>query len=135
MSVVYNLRGTSYPSFKIAKDCVTIYQGTSLPSQPGDDGYAATDGDLFLKHGTTPGIYLRKNSSWVLINEVGPTGPTGEMGPQGIPGSGGSQGLPGDPGLQGDAGPERRRRRAGAPGCGAPHPAGAHGGGHPRRGH
>lgn len=60
MATVNNMRGTSYASFGIGKRGITIHQGTTSP-----DSELGSIGDLYIEHGTSQKLYIRKSSSWV----------------------------------------------------------------------
>ena len=54
MAVTQNLKGTSYPSFKIHKKGPTFYQGTVAPN------ISAVNGDMYIQHGTGGGVWVYK---------------------------------------------------------------------------
>ena len=65
MAVTQNLKGTSYPSFKIHKSGATLYQGSVAPS------FTASHGDLYLQHGTDGALWLYKDNAWTQLGAGG----------------------------------------------------------------
>lgn len=65
MAVTQNLKGTSYPSFKIHKSGATLYQGNVAPS------FTASHGDLYLQHGTDGALWLYKDNAWSQLGAGG----------------------------------------------------------------
>lgn len=65
MAVTQNLKGTSYPSFKIHKSGATLYQGSVAPS------FTASHGDLYLQHGTEGALWLYSDNSWGQLGAGG----------------------------------------------------------------
>lgn len=65
MAVTQNLKGTSYPSFKIHKSGPTLYQGSVAPTQ------SAVNGDLFLQHGSDGALWIYDNGSWGQVGASG----------------------------------------------------------------
>ena len=65
MAVTQNLKGTSYPSFKIHKSGPTLYQGSVSPS------FSASHGDLYLQTGAEGALWLYDDNAW---NELGAGG-------------------------------------------------------------
>lgn len=66
MANMLNVKGTSFPSFKIGKNGATVYQGSTNPN--GTDGL---DGDLYIKNnGSDSNFYQKVSGSWtVLVND------------------------------------------------------------------
>ena len=62
MAITYSAKGTSYPSFTVGKNGVTIHQGTSAPTSQG------VDGDIFFQAGATPKLWQKADDEW---NEIG----------------------------------------------------------------
>lgn len=60
MAVTQNLKGTSYPSFKIHKKGPTFYQGTVAPN------ISAVNGDMYIQHGTGGGVWVY-NQGWKIL--------------------------------------------------------------------
>ena len=60
MAVTQNLKGTSYPSFKIHKSGPTFYQGTVAPN------ISAVNGDMYIQHGTGGGVWVY-NQGWKIL--------------------------------------------------------------------
>lgn len=60
MAVTQNLKGTSYPSFKIHKSGPTFYQGTVAPN------ISAVNGDMYIQHGTGGGVWIY-NLGWKIL--------------------------------------------------------------------
>jgi len=60
MAVTQNLKGTSYPSFKIHKQGPTFYQGTVAPN------FVATNGDMYIQHGTGGAAWVY-NEGWKIL--------------------------------------------------------------------
>lgn len=65
MAVTQNLKGTSYPSFKIHKSGPTLFQGDVSPS------FSATHGDLYLQTGTEGALWLYDNNAWGQLGAGG----------------------------------------------------------------
>jgi len=60
MAVTQNLKGTSYPSFKIQKAGPTLYQGSITPA------VSAVNGDMYLQHGNEGSVWVY-NNEWTKI--------------------------------------------------------------------
>ena len=60
MAVTQNLKGTSYPSFKIHKTGPTLYQGSVTPT------LSAVNGDMYLQHGGSGAVWIYDNT-WTQI--------------------------------------------------------------------
>jgi|TARA_B110000908_G_scaffold28019_1_gene32931 hypothetical protein len=60
MAVTQNLKGTSYPSFKIHKAGPTFYQGTIAPT------LSAVNGDMYIQHGADGAVWIYDNT-WTKI--------------------------------------------------------------------
>jgi hypothetical protein len=60
-----NLSGTTASSFSIGKNGVTLYQGTTAP-----DNGDGTNGDVYLRTGSSAGIYQKISGSWAMVNDV-----------------------------------------------------------------
>ena len=65
MAVTQNLKGTSYPSFKIHKSGPTLFQGDVAPS------FSASHGDLYLQTGTEGALWLYENNQWRKLGSGG----------------------------------------------------------------
>ncbi len=66
MAVTGNFKGTSYPSFKIGKNGALILQGTSVPNPA-----TGTGGEVYIRHGGTPGIFQKIGTTWVELGQAG----------------------------------------------------------------
>lgn len=60
MAVTQNLKGTSYPSFKIHKAGPTFYQGTVAPT------LSAVNGDMYIQHGGDGAVWVY-DTTWTKI--------------------------------------------------------------------
>jgi len=70
MAVTLNAKGSSYPSFTIGKEGVTLYQGTSVPSN--SNGQA---GDFyFYVNGSSSNVYQKQGSTWEPVTSGGGSG-------------------------------------------------------------
>jgi len=65
MAVTQNLKGTSYPSFKIHKSGPTLYQGSVSPSV--GNPASPRNGDLYMQHGTSGRMWIYSQSAWTEI--------------------------------------------------------------------
>lgn len=66
MAVILNAKGSSYPSFSIGKNGVTLYQGTATP-----DNAEGIAGDFYFHiNGASSQVFIKQGSSWTEI----PTG-------------------------------------------------------------
>ena len=65
MAVTQNLKGTSYPSFKIHKSGPTLYQGSVSPS------FSASHGDLYLQTGAEGALWLYDDNAWTELGAGG----------------------------------------------------------------
>tara|TARA_Y100000590_G_scaffold92770_1_gene104981 strand:+ start:1600 stop:2796 length:1197 start_codon:yes stop_codon:yes gene_type:complete len=74
MAVVYNLKGTSNPYFKIGKSGSTLFQGTSDPS----GSYTVANGDVWFdtSNGT---LKFRSSGSWSGITTASDLNVTGNL--------------------------------------------------------
>lgn len=67
MAITLNAKATSYPSFQVGKGGVTIYQGTSLPSN--SNGNA---GDFYIyANGSNSELLQKQGSTWTAIASGG----------------------------------------------------------------
>jgi hypothetical protein len=66
MAVVYNAKGTSYSSFGIGKNGVTIYQGTVTPLNAN-----GVNGDIYFQSGLTPALWQKVDGIWNKIGNFG----------------------------------------------------------------
>lgn len=61
MAITANTKGTSYPSFKIGKNGVTVFQGTAAPN-----GTNGIDGDIYFRaDGTDSTTYQKIGGAWI----------------------------------------------------------------------
>ena len=78
MAVVYNLKGTSNPYFKIGKSGSTLFQGTSDPT----GSYTVANGDVWFD--TTNGtLKFRSSGSWSGITTASDLTVSGDLTVQG----------------------------------------------------
>ncbi len=61
LSVFQRLAGTILPYFRIGQIGPTIYSGTG---NPGDDDVSGNNGDIFIRYGSTPGLFQMYNDVW-----------------------------------------------------------------------
>lgn len=61
MATIYNMKGTSFPSFTIGKKGSVIFQGTAAPTSA-----IGADGDLYIQHGGTGSqkLFQRLAGNW-----------------------------------------------------------------------
>lgn len=64
MTVRTNLAGTIHESFQIGKAGPTVLQGDGLPPS------VARSGDLYVRRGTPPMIFMRRASGWVVVGDA-----------------------------------------------------------------
>ncbi len=66
MAITYNMKGTSFSSFTIGKQGVTVLQGTTNPTVG-----QGVNGDLFLQAGATPALWQKVAGVWNKIGNFG----------------------------------------------------------------
>lgn len=66
MAITYNMKGTSFSSFTIGKQGVTVLQGTVNPTVG-----QGVNGDLFLQAGATPALWQKVAGAWNKIGNFG----------------------------------------------------------------
>ncbi|MNR87620.1 hypothetical protein D3C71_1141940 [compost metagenome] len=66
MAITYNMKGTSFASFTIGKQGVTVLQGTIDPVVG-----QGVNGDLFLQAGATPALWQKVAGAWNKIGNFG----------------------------------------------------------------
>ena len=62
MANTVNMKGTSFPSFTIGKQGITLLQGTVAPIV--DQG---VNGDMYFQNGTTPALWQKRAGAWAQI--------------------------------------------------------------------
>jgi len=62
MQVKHNISGTMAASFSIGKNGPTVHQGANVPLIG-----LGNNGDIYIKHGTSPALFFRRATGWTLI--------------------------------------------------------------------